>query len=41
MVKYTYGSYSSAEEAARALPKVKKKFHDAFVIKTRNGKRIK
>lgn len=41
MIKYTYGSYSSMAEANKALPKVKKKFSDAFVIKTRDGKRIK
>ena len=28
-------------EASKALPKVKAKFPDAFVIKTRDGKRIK
>lgn len=39
--KFTYGSYPSMDEATKALPKVKKKFKDAFVIKTRNGKRIK
>ncbi|MDE5725181.1 MAG: N-acetylmuramoyl-L-alanine amidase [Duncaniella sp.] len=41
LYKFTYGSYSSMEEATRELAKVKKKFKDAFVIKTRDGKRIK
>ena len=39
--KFTYGSYRSMTEANKDLPKVKKKFKDAFVIKTRDGKRIK
>lgn len=39
--KYTYGSYHTPEEAAKALKNVKKKFSDAFVIKMRDGKRIK
>ena len=41
MVKYTYGEYSSQSEANARLKKVKQKFRDAFVIKTRDGKRIK
>lgn len=41
VVKYTYGSYSSQAEANKELSKIKKSFPDAFVIKTRNGKRIK
>ena len=41
MVKYTYGSYGSQAEASKELKKIKKSFPDAFVIKTRNGKRIK
>ncbi len=40
-VKYTYGSYPSVSAAASDLKKVKAKFPDAFVIKTRDGKRIK
>ena len=40
-VKYTYGSYQSMPEANAQLKTVKKKFPDAFVIKTCNGKRIK
>ena len=40
-VKYTYGSYQSMSEANAQLKTVKKKFPDAFVIKTCNGKRIK
>lgn len=39
--KYTVGSYPSQAEALKALPEVKKKFRDAFVIKMRDGKRIK
>ncbi|MCM1522016.1 MAG: N-acetylmuramoyl-L-alanine amidase [Muribaculaceae bacterium] len=41
MVKYTIGSYSSLSEANKDLKEVKKKFSDSFVIKTRDGKRIK
>lgn len=40
-IKYTTGNYSSAREAAAHLTDVKKKFPDAFVIKTCGGKRIK
>lgn len=40
-VKYTYGSYPSVKAAASDLKKIKVKFPDAFVIKTRDGKRIK
>ena len=40
-IKYTYGSYPSVNAAAADLKKVKAKFSDAFVIKTRDGKRIK
>lgn len=39
--KYTVGSFSSMKEANDFLPKVKKLFPDAFVIKFKNGKRIK
>lgn len=39
--KYTYGEYSSMSEANAGLKKVKKLFGDAFVIKTRDGKRVK
>lgn len=41
LYKYTYGSYSSMQEAMREIKKVRKSFPDAFVIKTRDGKRIK
>lgn len=41
MVKYTVGEFSSQAEAAGKLAEVKKKFPDAFIIKTRDGKRIK
>lgn len=40
-VKYTYGSFTSLNDANKELKKVKKLFPDAFVIKTRDGKRIK
>jgi len=40
-VKYTYGSYPSVKAATADLKKIKTKFPDAFVIKTRDGKRIK
>lgn len=39
--KYTFGEYGSMQEANKALTDIRKKFPDAFVIKTRNGKRIK
>ena len=39
--KYTVGSYRSQAEAARDLREIRKKFPDAFVIKTLGGKRIK
>ena len=39
--KYTLGSYRTLDMAKKHLPKVRKKFHEAFIIKTRDGKRIK
>ncbi len=39
--KYTVGSYTSLSDAQKRLRQVRKQFPDAFVIKTRNGKRIK
>ena len=39
--KYTVGATESLSEANKLLKQVKKKFPDAFVIKTRDGKRIK
>lgn len=39
--KYTYGAFGSQAEASAELKKVKKLFPDAFIIKTRDGKRIK
>lgn len=41
ILKYTVGEFGSLQEANRELKKVKSKFPDAFVIKTRDGKRIK
>lgn len=41
MYKYTTGSYTTLAEANKALGDVKKKFSDAFVIKTRDGRRIR
>lgn len=38
--KYTYGAYSSRKEAEKALPAVRRKFSDAFIIPTLNGRRI-
>lgn len=40
-VKLTVGRFSSQGEAQKMLRDVKKKFPDAFIIKTRGGKRIK
>ena len=40
-VKYTTGAYTSIKDATHDLPDIKSKFHDAFIIKTRGGKRIK
>lgn len=40
-IKYTYGDYLSFKEAQKSLKQVKKKFPDAFIIKVKNGKRIK
>ena len=39
--KYTYGSTSSPEEAELILKNVKDKFPQAFIVKFKNGKRIK
>lgn len=39
--KYTFGEYTSQTEAIARMKKIKPLFRDAFVIKTRNGKRIK
>jgi hypothetical protein len=39
--KYTYGHFSSQQEAAPELKRVRKFFHDAFIIKTVNEKRVK
>lgn len=41
IVKYTYGNTSSLTEAKRQLSEIKKLFPQAFIIKWRNGKRIK
>lgn len=41
VLKYTVGSYGSLNEANAQLSKIKKLFPDAFVIKFKNGKRIK
>ena len=40
LVKYTVGAYGSMAEASKELPSVRKKFADAFIIKTRDGVRI-
>lgn len=39
-VKYTVGSFATPSEAQKCLEKLKRRFPDAFVIKTKNGKRI-
>lgn len=39
-VKYTVGSFTTPAEAQKCLEKLKRRFPDAFVIKTKNGKRI-
>ena len=39
--KYTYGEFPSQEAAAAQLKTVRKKFSDAFVIKTIDGRRVK
>ena len=39
--KYTTGAFKSTEDAEKSLKIVKKTYRDAFIIKTRNGKRIK
>ena len=39
-VKYTVGSFATPAEAQKCLEKLKQRFPDAFVIKTKNGKRI-
>lgn len=39
--KYTFGAYASTAEAQKALPKIRKKFADAFIIKTVDGQRVK
>lgn len=41
LIKYTHGSTTSMAEAQKILKKVKKSFPQAFIIKTRDGKRIK
>ena len=41
MWKYTVGSFESLDEAKSEMKKVRKKFSDAFIITTRDGKRIK
>lgn len=39
--KYTTGATTSLDDANRTLREVRRKFADAFIIKTRDGKRIK
>ncbi len=41
VLKYTSGTFSSQEEAAAHLRNIKKKFSDAFIIRMRDGQRIK
>ena len=39
--KYIQGSYPTLNEAENKLKEIKQIFPDAFIIKMRNGKRIK
>ncbi|MDE6556580.1 MAG: SPOR domain-containing protein, partial [Duncaniella sp.] len=39
--KYTSGAFSSQGDALKSLNKIRKKYPDAFIIRTRDGKRIK
>lgn len=39
--KYTVGEYPTMEDARKDLPRIKKSFSDAFVIKMQDGKRVK
>ena len=41
MIKYTTGAFESEQDAAQRLVEVRKKFPDAFIIKTQGNKRIK
>lgn len=41
VMKYTSGTFRTQEEAAEHLRNVKKKFSDAFIIRMRDGQRIK
>ena len=41
ILKYTTGQFTDSRDAAKRLNEVKRKFPDAFIIKTRGGKRIK
>ena len=41
MIKYTVGSFETIQQAQKKLAEVRKKFSDAFIIKTQDGKRIK
>lgn len=41
LYKYTIGRYGSFAEARRDLPKLRKKFPQAFIIKMQNGMRIR
>ncbi|MDE6497031.1 MAG: N-acetylmuramoyl-L-alanine amidase [Muribaculaceae bacterium] len=40
MYKFFSGSFSTMDEARKALPAVRKKYAEAFIIKLQNGKRI-
>ncbi|MDE6459260.1 MAG: N-acetylmuramoyl-L-alanine amidase, partial [Paramuribaculum sp.] len=41
LIKYTTGEFSTEKEAEKKLREVRKSFPDAFIIKTRDGKRVK
>ena len=36
--KYTYGSTTDPKEAEKILRKVKRKFKDAYIVTSKNGK---
>lgn len=39
--KYVSGSYSTLEQAQKDLPKLKERYPDAFIVKTRGGERVR
>ena len=41
LYKYTYGRAKSASELQREMTEIKKKFKDAFIVRFKDGKRLK